>query len=245
MKISDTLNYNSLMIELASVLFILLLFVFPVPASVIALGFITTRSLHKKYAFYITQPVEGKRIQILTTLCFLTNFILSTFLGVALAWGVDYLIYENIYLLIFNFMFCFSISLRWFDYTYYLYRLYIFKLKPFRKEASLRSQLVICQGFREQEDGGLTPVFIDAGTWECKNNEGVFKGVFYEKTFNTSNIIHVKKKSSEKIKIVTHEPNLLHSNQFLIILKEQFHPFKSQKNRDKILKHFNCIKKTA
>ena len=231
------------MIELASVFFILLLFVFPVPASVIALGFITTRSLHKKYAFYITQPVEGKRIQILTTLCFLTNFILSTFLGVALAWGVDYLIYENIYLLIFNFMFCFAISLRWFDYTYYLYRLYIFKLKPFRKEALSDSQFATCQGFREHDSSGRTPIFKDAGIWKWNNNEGVFKGVFCEKTFSPSRIIHIEKKSSEKFIIITQPTNIKEPNIFLISLKDQFYPFKSQTTRDEILKTFHLTQK--
>ncbi|MCS5621201.1 MAG: hypothetical protein NZ656_04580 [Nitrospinaceae bacterium] len=96
----------------------------------------------------------------------------------------------------------------------------------------------MCQGFWERDHGsfGLAPVYTDAGTLELENNKVVFKEVFREETFSPSNIIHVEKKSSEKIKILSKQNHLTNVDMFLIILKDQFYPFKSRPNRDKIFK---------
>ena len=149
-----------------------------------------------------------------------------------------YFIYDNFYLLIFNFLFCSATSLRWFDFTHNLYRHFIFKLKPFKADALAQSYFVVCQGFWERDHGsfGLAPVYTDAGTLELENNKVVFKEVFREETFSPSNIIHVEKKSSEKIKILSKQNHLTNVDMFLIILKDQFYPFKSRPNRDKIFK---------
>ena len=224
------------MIELTAVLIIILLFVFPLPALAVSLGLFTTWSLYGKYESFNNQPAEGKKNLILSMVLFLINIFCSIILGVTLALGVYYFIYDNFYLLIFNFVFCSAISLRWFDFTYNLYRHFIFKLKP--TDTSAQSHFVVCQGFREREHGGfgLIPVYTDAGTLELENNKIVFKGVFREETFSPSNIIHVEKKSSEKIKILSKQNHLTNVDMFLIILKDQFYPFKSRPNRDKIFK---------
>ena len=233
------------MIELTAVLIIILLFVFPLPALAVSLGLFTTWSLYGKYESFNNQPAEGKKNLILSMVLFLINTFCSIILGVTLALGVYYFIYDNFYLLIFNFVFCSAISLRWFDFTYNLYRHFIFKLKP--TDTSAQSHFVVCQGFREREHGGfgLIPVYTDAGTLELENNKIVFKGVFREETFSPSNIIHVEKKSSEKIKILSKQNKLTSADRFLITLKDKFYPFKSRPDRDKIFKQMMGQSQTA
>ncbi len=233
------------MIELTAVLIIILLFVFSLPALAVSLGLFTTWSLYGKYESFNNQPAEGKKNLILSMVLFLINIFCSIILGVTLALGVYYFIYDNFYLLIFNFVFCSAISLRWFDFTYNLYRHFIFKLKP--TDTSAQSHFVVCQGFREREHGGfgLIPVYTDAGTLELENNKIVFKGVFCEETFSPSNIIHVEKKSSEKIKILSKQNKLTNADRFLITLKDQFYPFKSRPDRDKIFKQMMGQSQTA
>ena len=233
------------MIELTAVLIIILLFVFPLPALAVSLGLFTTWSLYGKYESFNNQPAEGKKNLILSMVLFLINIFCSIILGVTLALGVYYFIYDNFYLLIFNFVFCSAISLRWFDFTYNLYRHFIFKLKP--TDTSAQSHFVVCQGFREREHGGfgLIPVYTDAGTLELENNKIVFKGVFREETFSPSNIINVEKKSSEKIKILSKQNKLTNADRFLITLKDQFYPFKSRPDRDKIFKQMMGQSQTA
>ena len=233
------------MIELTAVLIIILLFVFPLPALAVSLGLFTTWSLYGKYESFNNQPAEGKKNLILSMVLFLINIFCSIILGVTLALGVYYFIYDNFYLLIFNFVFCSAISLRWFDFTYNLYRHFIFKLKP--TDTSAQSHFVVCQGFREREHGGfgLIPVYTDAGTLELENNKIVFKGVFREEPFSPSNIIHVEKKSSEKIKILSKQNKLTNADRFLITLKDQFYPFKSRPDRDKIFKQMMGQSQTA
>ena len=233
------------MIELTAVLIIILLFVFPLPALAVSLGLFTTWSLYGKYESFNNQPAEGKKNLILSMVLFLINIFCSIILGVTLALGVYYFIYDNFYLLIFNFVFCSAISLRWFDFTYNLYQHFIFKLKP--TDTSAQSHFVVCQGFREREHGGfgLIPVYTDAGTLELENNKIVFKGVFREETFSPSNIIHVEKKSSEKIKILSKQNKLTNADRFLITLKDQFYPFKSRPDRDKIFKQMMGQSQTA
>lgn len=222
------------MIELAAVLLILLLFAFPMPVLAASLGLFTTWNLYKKYETFRNQPHEGKKNLILGATLFLINFICSIALSITMAFAVYYLIFDSFYLFIFNFLFCSAISLRWFDFTHKLYRLFIFKLKP--KGAFTTFHFAICQGFREGEGLGLTPVYTDAGTLSLENNQLIFKGVFREESFNPANISHVEKKSSEKIKIRSKPNRLKNAEVFLITLKEKFYPFKSREDRDKIFK---------
>ncbi len=224
------------MIELTAVLLIIFIFLFPIPALTLSMGLLTTWILYGKYAFYSNLPPKGKRIHILTLGLFSLNIISSIFLGIALALAVHYLIYENLYLLIFNFLFCFAISLRWFDFTHNLYRQFIYKLKPIKTEGLPQPHFVVCQGFREKDGFGLAPVYIDAGILELENNKVIFSGALGEQIFSPSNIIQIEKKSSEKIKIFIHANKYQQPHIFLITLTEQFYPFKSRVTRDKIFK---------
>jgi hypothetical protein len=226
------------MIELTSVLFILLLFVFPLPVLAASLGLFTTWNLYKKYTSFKAQPAEGKKNLILSSLLFLINFICSIFLGITLSFAVHYFIFDNIYLFIFNFLFCSTISLRWFDFTHNLYRLFISKLKP--QYTFTTAHFAICQGFRARDGFGLIPVYTDAGTLRLEGNQLVFKGVFREETFNSANISHAEKKSSEKIRIFTKQNSLKNAEVFIITLKEKFYPFKSRQDRDHIFEKLSA-----
>lgn len=226
------------MIELTSVLFILLLFVFPLPVLAGSLGLFTTWNLYKKYSSFKAQPTEGKKNLILSSILFLINFICSIFLGITLSFAVHYFIFENIYLFIFNFLFCSTISLRWFDFTHNIYRLFIFKLKP--KVPFIKSHFAVCQGFRKRDGFGLIPVYTDAGTLRMEGNQLVFKGVFREETFTPANITHMEKKSSEKIRIFSKPNNFKNAEVFLITLKEKFYPFKSRQDRDLIIANLSA-----
>ena len=233
------------MIELAAVLIIMFLFVFPLPALATSLGIFTTWGLYKKYESFNNQPTEGKKNLTLSMALSLANIVCSIILGVGLAFGVYYFIYDSFYLLTFNFLFCFAISLRWFDYTYNLYRHFIFKLNPFTTGTCAQSYFVVCKGFRGRDRGGFGPVYIDAGILGLENNKVVFKGVFREETFSPSNIIHVEKKSSEKIKILLKRKGVKDAELFLIILRDQFYPFKSRPDRDKIINHLSFGSKVS
>ncbi len=226
------------MIELTSVLFILLLFVFPLPVLAGSLGLFTTWNLYKKYTSFKTQPAEGKKNLILSAVFFLINFFCSIFLGITLSFAVHYFIFESIYLFIFNFLFCSTISLRWFDFTHNLYRLFIFKLKP--QNTFTTAHFAICQGFQARDGFGLTHVYTDAGTLRLEGNQLVFKGVFREETFTSANISHAEKKSSEKIRIFKKPNSLNNSEVFLITLKERFYPFKSRQDRDHIFEKLSA-----
>jgi len=55
----------------------------------------------------------------------------------------------------------------------------------------------------------------------------------------------VEKKSSEKIKILSKQNKLTNADRFLITLKDQFYPFKSHPDRDKIFKQMMGQSQTA
>jgi hypothetical protein len=222
------------MIELTSVLVIILFLIFPLAALAIILGLFTTWALYRKYETFISQPPAGKKHLVLSIVLSLINFVCSIFLGISLAIAIYFLIFDNLYLLIFNFIFCTAVSMRWFDFTYNLYRLFIIKLKPFKTDAFSPQSFVVCQGLKEGTGFGLTPVYIDAGNLGLQENIITFKGVFRDEVFTSSNIDHVEKVSSEKIRIFTKQDDFNRADIFLITLKDQFYPFKSRPDRDKI-----------
>lgn len=233
------------MIELAIVSIILLLFLFPVPIFVAILGVSTTWFLYRKYESFKIQPLEGKKYLILSMVSFLANFICSIFLAVAMALGVHFFIYENIYLFAFNFIFCLAISLRWFDFTYNQFQNFIFKTKDFKKHNFTQPHFAVCRSFRQRKGFGLAPIYIDAGILSLVGRKLVFKGVFREETFTLSNIISVEKKSYEKIKISTRPTNSEEPKVFFISLKEQFYPFKSRVTRDRIFQNLSFDMKAS
>jgi len=222
------------MIELAILILILALFVFPLYTSAGCLGLYTTWLLFKNYESFKNQPLEGKKVLSAIRTSFLINFIASLILGAQLAWGIYFFIYDLFHLFIFNFIFCFLISLRWFDFSYKYFQQLI--IGRFTEKTTADTFFVICRGFKENSSFGMSPVFTDAGVLKLENNHAVFKGVFFTKTFKPGNILHIEKKSSEKIKIYTHPTGTQQPHIFLVSLREQFYPFRSRVDRDKLFK---------
>jgi hypothetical protein len=222
------------MIELAILILILALFVFPLYTSAGCLGLYTTWLLFKNYESFKNQPLEGKKVLSALRTSFIINFFASLILGAQLAWLIYFFIYDLFYLFIFNFIFCFLISIRWFDYSYRYFQQLI--IGHFKEKTTVDTFFVICKGFREKSSFGISPVFTDAGLLKLDNNHAVFEGGFFTKTFKFENILHIEKKSFEKIKIYTHSTETKEPHMFLVSLREQFYPFRSRADRDRIFK---------
>jgi hypothetical protein len=225
------------MIELAIIILILAFFVSPIYTSAGSLGLYTTWFLYKGYESFKNQPLKGKRVLSAIRTSFLINFIASLILGAQLAWVIYFFIYDLFHLFIFNFIFCFLISLRWFDFSYRYFQELI--IGRFTNKTTTDTFFVICRGFKENSSFGMSPVLTDAGFLKLENNHAVFEGTFFTKTFRSGNIMHIEKKSSEKIKIYTHPTSTNQPHIFLVSLREQFYPFRSRVDRDKLFKIFS------
>jgi hypothetical protein len=222
------------MIELAILILILVFFIFPIYTSAGCLGLYTTWFLYESYESFKNQPLEGKKVLSAIRTSFLINFIASLILGAQLAWVIFFFIYDLFHLFIFNFIFCFLISLRWFDFSYRYFQQLI--IGRFTEKTTTDTFFVICKGLKGKSNFGMSPSFTDAGFLKLKNNHAVFEGVFFTKTFRSEKILHIKKKSSEKIKIYMQPTDTNPPHIFLISLREQFYPFRSRVDRDKLFK---------
>jgi len=109
-------------------------------------------------------------------------------------------------------------------------------IRRFTKKTTTDTFFIICKGFKESSSFGMSPAFIDAGFLKLENNHVAFDGVFFTKTFRPENILRIEKKSSEKIKIYTHPTGTQQPHIFLVSLREQFYPFRSRVDRDKLFK---------
>jgi hypothetical protein len=222
------------MIELAILILILVFFTFPLYTSAGCLGLYTTWFLYEGYESFKNQPLEGKKVLSAIRISFLINFIASLILGAQLAWVIFFFIYDLFHLFIFNFIFCFLISLRWFDFSYRYFQQLI--IGRFTEKTTADTFFVTCKGFKKISSFGISPAFTDAGFLKLENNHVAFEGVFFSKTFRPGNILHVEKKSSEKIKVYMHPTGTNQPHIFLVSLREQFYPFRSRVDRDKLFK---------
>ncbi|NIQ03207.1 MAG: hypothetical protein GWM98_24805, partial [Nitrospinaceae bacterium] len=118
------------MVEIAFILYLLILFIFPGPVIVGTLGIWTTWFLYEKYNLFSQQPSEGKKILYLNGLTYLVNLGLSLAAGFFLAFSVHVFIFDYIYLFAFNFFFSTLLALRWFDFTQPVYRRMLEKWIP-------------------------------------------------------------------------------------------------------------------
>jgi hypothetical protein len=220
------------MIELAILILILALFVIPLYTSAGCLGLYSTWFLYKSYESFKNQPLEGRKVLSAIRISFLINFIASLILGAQLAWLIYFFIYDLLHLFIFNFIFCFLISIRWFDFSYRYFQELI--IGRFEKKTSAIIFFITCKAFKENTSFGVSLSFTDAGFLKIENNHAVFEGVFFTKTFRLKNILRIEKKSSEKIKIYTRVDDTKQPHIFLISLREQFYPFRSRVDRDRL-----------
>ena len=222
------------MIELAILILILALFIYPLYTSAGCLGLYTTWLLFKSYESFKNQPLEGKKVLSALRTSFIINFFASLILGAQLAWLIYFFIYDLFYLFIFNFIFCFLISIRWFDFSYRYFQQLI--IGRFTEKTTADKFFVICKGLKEKSSLGMSSAFTDAGFLKLENNHAVFEGGFFTKTFSSENILHIEKKSFEEIKIYMHPADTKQSHIFLVSLREQFYPFRSRIDRDRICK---------
>lgn len=225
------------MLETALIVYILLLFAFPLPALAVLLGLSTVWGLHRKYQLMEQQPSEGSYILRLNAVTSLLNFLASVVLAVTISAGVNAVIFDFLYLFLFNFLFCFLISLRWFDFTHNIYRRGILKQKPSLANIPEEKVFVTLTGLKEGSGfgPGLAPIFVDAGYLRTDNSKIIFEGLFTHRIFDASTVTRIEKKSSNKIRIDSNDPTATPlANACLITLKDRFYPFKSRATRDNI-----------
>lgn len=230
------------MLEFLFILYILLFFIFPVPALGATLGLGTIYFVRRKYLALKLQPAGGRKIIYLAALTQTCNLAASALVALILASLVHFLIVDYLYLFLFNLAFCFLVAARWFDFTHRIYRHFILKwMPPSRREALRlqgRSVFVICLGLRKHTGigWGLVPTLVDAGLLQIRNEDICFEGVLSAQKFTPEILSGAEKKSSEKIKVhLAYPPPPFHPEAFLIVVKEQFYPFKSRQTRDEIL----------
>ena len=226
------------MLEFLLILYILVLFIFPIPGVAIALGAGTSYLLYRKYLLWKNQPDPGKKIVALALITGAANIIISLILGAALAFTVRLLIFKHVYLFFYNFVFCSLISMRWFDFLQPLYRHFIFKYLSPHITAGENDPFAMLIGLRTSTGWGrgLTPVFLDSGILKWQEHQVRFDGVLVNLVFEKESLISVEKISSEKIKILPAPKNRVHqAESYLIVLRDQFYPFRSRKLRDRLL----------
>ncbi len=222
------------MIELAILILIIGFFIFPLYTSAGCLGLFTACFLYKSYESFKNQPLKGRKVLSAIRTSFLINFVASLILGAQLAWLIYFFIYDLFQLFIFNFIFCFLISIRWFDFSYKYFQQLIIGI--YKEKTTANTFFVICKGFNKQSNLGISPAFTDAGFLKLENDRAVFEGIFFNNIFRSENILRIEKQSFDKIKIYTNSTDSKQPHIFLISLREQFYPFRSRPDRDRLLK---------
>ncbi|KMP10346.1 hypothetical protein UR09_06510 [Candidatus Nitromaritima sp. SCGC AAA799-A02] len=202
------------MLEFLLITYIVLLFVFPLPALAILLGLATAWSLHRKYQLTQTQPPAGVGVLRLNAFFFSLNLIASLAMGLALAAMV----------------------------AHKRYRRAILKLKPSLESIPHEKIFVTLTGLKKGSGfgPGLAPAYVDAGYLFTKSSQTIFEGVFSRAVFAPSTLARVEKKSSDKIQIIRGQPDSsLAADACLIALKDRFYPFKGRSERDRIVHHLS------
>jgi len=225
------------MIEFLFVLCILMLFIFPVPTLSAALGVVTCYFLFRKYHLFKYQPKIGRKLLGVYWVFGFQNLALSLGLAVLLSLIVYSLIFNNYFLFVFNFFLCFLISLRWFDYSYNLFRSSVTRPSEDKTISSDSTPFAMVFGMRPHSGLGLglAPIFFDAGPIRVGESSVRFEGTFFQETFRPGQFIDIKKVSSEKIRILALPENKqFHATEYWLVLREQFYPFRSRPMRDRI-----------
>ena len=220
------------MLEFTFIIYFLLLFVFPLQMAAVTLGLASTWKCFQTVQLSIHQPPEGKKILQLKAITTACNFILSAIVSLAMAFLIHILIFTHWYLFIFNLVFSFIISIRWFDFTHLITRHYILKFGASFKEESMAFVEITGLKTRPGKLVGHIPILLDIGGLRWHNSELIFDGVFYKQRFSSQNSIQVEKKSLDRIKIVLRNDLGSKPDICIISFKEQFYPFKSREKRD-------------
>lgn len=231
------------MLECFLILYILMLFIFPVPALVVTLGGYTSYLAYKKYLLFRHQPPEGIKVAWLALITGSINFLLSLALGLSLSLLIYFVFSQYTYLFAFNFFFCSLVSVRWFDFCHTLFRWGVHQLKiksgknTFSPDPSLDT-FVLFLGLKKSTGWGpgLIPNVIDAGYLRNCETHLKFTGVFLEHTFSRKHLESADSVSSDKIKLTPgkHEGSVPFDS-CLLIFRDQFYPFKSRHTRNRYL----------
>ena len=223
------------MLEIGITLLILLFFIFPIPGAAVCLGAWTCYLIYGKLLLLIRQPNRWKKIVWIHFLTGTADTILSFVIAFMIALTVYFLIFDSTRLFIFNLIFCFLISFRWFDFTHVIYRRLILKLQPLSLPAPKDSIFCMLIGQRSGTGLGIgmKSVSLDSGYTYWDGHQLVFDGLIARKVFSRNSILTVEKVSSEKIKIVPARKNLNEKAEaWIIVLRQQFYPFKTRELRD-------------
>jgi hypothetical protein len=223
------------MLEIGITLLILLFFIFPIPGLAVCLGAGTCYLIFSKILLLNRQPQRWKKIVWIHFLTGTADTILSLAIALMLALVVYFLIFDSVRLFIFNFIFCFLISIRWFDFTHVIYRRLILKLQPISLPAPKNSVFSMLIGQRSGTGMGIgmKSVSLDSGYMYWDGHQLIFDGIMAHKVFSRNSVLTVEKVSSEKIKIVPARQNLNEKVEaWIIIIRQQFYPFKTRELRD-------------
>jgi hypothetical protein len=223
------------MFEIGITLLILLFFIFPVPGLAVCLGVWTCHLIYGKLLLLNRQPPEWKKIVWIHFLTGAADTILSFMMAFMLALTVYFLIFDGLRLFIFNLIFCFLISFRWFDFTHVIYRRLVLKLQSLSLPAPKNSVFCMLIGQRSGTGLGIgmKAVSLDSGYTHWDGHQLIFDGVMDRKVFSQNTVLTVETISSEKIKIVPSRRNLNEKAEaWILIIRQQFYPFKTRELRD-------------
>lgn len=229
------------MIESLFILFIIFLFIIPIPTLSLALGLAIGHIFYKQFLLLRHQPAKHKSLVWYTLLCSAINLSSSLILAFALSYAVYYFLTDLSWLFIFNFLFCLLISVRWFDFSNYLFRYLIHRLSEQHTQAIKTtgpSTFVMIYGLRKSIGwgAGWTPVFVDAADIDLGQEPLRVKGLFLDLNLDSENIENAGPVSSEQISF-----NLRQSRQqpqadrFKLVVRDQFYPFRCRETRDLLL----------
>jgi hypothetical protein len=226
------------MLEILFILFILFFFILPRAALACVLGIGTVACIARAVELWNHQPSAGKLLLKIRAISVLFNFLMSVATASILSVMIHFLILENRYLFLFNFVFCFFISLRWFDYSQYFYRLAVLRFFDLKVPVVSPSAFVVCEGSKSNYVFGrmYVPVFFDAGFLYSEGNQFVFKGVLGEYRYGSCDLIEIFKRSSDTIRLIPRADKCPFNSKILDFkFKDRFYPFKSRHDRDKII----------
>ena len=167
------------MLEFLLILYILLVFVFPLPMLGLALCLGIAYFPYREYQLLRHQPVEGKKIIWLYSALQTINWVLSFLLSLAMALGVHLIFVENRYLFLFNLIFSLAISVRWFNFTHWVFR--HFMTQWLGTGGDPATVFAVCLGFRDNAGAGFgATVFMDAGHLLSQGSGVAFSGLFFK-----------------------------------------------------------------
>ena len=236
------------MLEIGITLLILLFFIFPIAGVAVCLGAWTCYLVYGKLLLLNRQPYRWKKIVWIHFLNGAANTILSLAIAFMLALLVYFLIFDSTRLFIFNFIFCFLISIRWFDFTHVLYLRLVLKLQPISLPVPKDS--IFCMLIGQQSGTGIgigmKSVSLDSGYTYWDGHQLVFDGIMARKVFSRNSILTVEKISSEKIKIVPARQNLNEKAEaWVVVIRQQFYPFKTRELRDQWFQQLSGLRDSA